>query len=78
MLGIDETVRKSHKKAVVAVAHKMIRLIYLLLSRRQPYIDQGIDYAQMSSTARPRPARAGSSRTGGAGRHVAFWRTSLT
>ncbi len=42
-------VRKSHKKAIVAVAHKMIRLIYLLLSRRQPYIDQGIDYAAMSA-----------------------------
>ena len=43
------TVRKSHKKAIVAVAHKMIRLIYLMLSRRQPYIDQGIDYAAMSA-----------------------------
>ena len=42
-------VRKSHKKAIVAVAHKMIRLIYLLLSRSQPYIDQGIDYAAMSA-----------------------------
>jgi transposase len=42
-------VRKSHKKAVIAVAHKMIRLIYLMLSRRQPYIDQGIDYAAMSA-----------------------------
>ena len=26
-------VRKSHKKAIVAVAHKMIRLIYLMLTR---------------------------------------------
>ena len=42
-------VRKSHKKAIVAVAHKMIRLIYILLSRRQPYIDQAIDYAAMSA-----------------------------
>ena len=42
-------VRKSHKKAIVAVAHKMIRLIYLLLSRRQPYIDQAIDYAAISA-----------------------------
>ena len=33
----------------MALAHKMIRLIYLLLSRRQPYIDQGIDYAAMSA-----------------------------
>ncbi|MGC4077198.1 MAG: IS110 family transposase [Rubrivivax sp.] len=43
------TVRKSHKKAIVAVAHKMIRLIYILLSGRQPYLDQAIDYAAMSA-----------------------------
>jgi transposase len=41
--------RKSHKKAIVAIAHKMIRLIFLMLSRRQPYIDQAIDYAAMSA-----------------------------
>ena len=43
-------VRKSHKKAIIAVAHKMIRLIFVMLSRRQPYLDQGIDYAAMSAT----------------------------
>ena len=42
-------VRKSHKKSIIAVAHTMIRLIYLMLSRRQPYIDQAIDYAAMSA-----------------------------
>jgi transposase len=42
-------VRKSHKRSIIAVAHKMIRLIYLMLSRRQPYIDQAIDYAAMSA-----------------------------
>jgi len=42
-------VRKSHKKAIVALAHKMIRLIYLLLARRQPYIDAHIDYAAISA-----------------------------
>ena len=42
-------VRKSHKKAIIAVAHKMIRLIFVLLSRRQPYIDKDIDYAAMSA-----------------------------
>lgn len=42
-------VRKSHKRSIVALAHKMIRLIFLLLQRRQPYIDQGIDYAAMSA-----------------------------
>ena len=42
-------VRKSHKKTIIALAHKMIRLIHILLSRKQPYIDQGIDYAAMSA-----------------------------
>ncbi len=42
-------VRKSHKKTIVAIAHKMIRLIYLLLSRRTPYIDPAIDYDAMSA-----------------------------
>jgi hypothetical protein len=41
--------RKPHKKAIVAVARKMIRLIYMLLTRRQPYIDHSIDYAAMST-----------------------------
>jgi hypothetical protein len=40
-------VRKTHKNAIVAVAHKMTRLIYILLTRRQPYLDQAIDYAAM-------------------------------
>lgn len=68
-------VRKSHKKAIVAVAHKMLRLICLLLSRREPYIDRGIDYAAMSARKNaprwirqleaigkwPQPAAAGNS-----------------
>ena len=42
-------VRKTHKRAIVAVAHKMIRLIFLMLTRRVPYLDQSIDYAAMSA-----------------------------
>ena len=33
----------------IAVAHKTIRLIYILLSRRQANLDQAIDYAAMSA-----------------------------
>jgi transposase len=43
------TVRKSHKKAIVALAHKMMRLIYVLLTRKQAYLDPHIDYAAMSA-----------------------------
>ena len=42
-------VRKTHKKSIVAVAHKMIRLIYLMLTRREPYRDPMVDYAAMSA-----------------------------
>ncbi len=34
---------KLHKKAFVPVAHTMIRLICILLSRREPDLDQAID-----------------------------------
>lgn len=36
--------RKGHKKAIIAVAHKMLRTIYILFTRRQAYHDSGIDY----------------------------------
>jgi transposase len=42
-------VRKSHKRTIVAVADKMIRLIFVLLTRRLTYIDQSIDYAALSA-----------------------------
>jgi transposase len=42
-------IRKSHKKCIVAIAHKMIRLIYFMLSRRTPYCDPGVDYEAMSA-----------------------------
>ena len=38
-------VRRGHKKAIVALAHKMIRTIYFMLTRHQPYRDSGFDYA---------------------------------
>ena len=42
-------VRKSHKKTIVALAHKMLRLIFVILSRREPYIDRHIDYDAISA-----------------------------
>ena len=36
--------RKGHKKAIIAVAHQMIRTIYVLFTRRQAYRDSGTDY----------------------------------
>ncbi|MCY0855055.1 transposase [Cupriavidus sp. D39] len=42
-------VRKTHKKAIIALAHKMIRLIFLLLTRKVAYHDPQIDYAAISA-----------------------------
>lgn len=41
--------RKTHKRSIIALAHKMIKLIYLMLSRNSPYLDPGTDYAAMSA-----------------------------
>lgn len=37
-------VRRGHKKAIVALAHKLTRTIFVMLTRRQPYRDSGFDY----------------------------------
>jgi transposase len=37
--------RRGHKKAIIAVAHQMIRTIFILFTRREAYRDPGIDYA---------------------------------
>ncbi len=42
-------IRKSHKKCIIAIAHKMIRIIYYMLSRREPYRDPGVDYEALSA-----------------------------
>ena len=37
-------IRKGHKKAIVALGHKLLRIIYAILSRRTPYQDRTVDY----------------------------------
>ena len=36
--------RKGHKKAIIALGHQMIRIIYFMFTRRQAYRDSGTDY----------------------------------
>ena len=38
------TLRKGHKKSIVALAHKLLRIIYAMLSRHTPYQDRAVDY----------------------------------
>jgi transposase len=36
--------RKGHKQAIIAVAPKMVRTVFVLFTRREAYRDPGIDY----------------------------------
>lgn len=42
------TLRKGHKKSIVALAHKMLRIIDAMLSRHTPDQDRAVDYAAMT------------------------------
>jgi transposase len=37
-------IRRGHKRAIVAVGHKILQLVYIVLSRKEPYKDPQIDY----------------------------------
>lgn len=39
--------RLGHKQAIVAIAHKIIKVIYAMLLRREPYQDRGLDMEKM-------------------------------
>ncbi|QJD29599.1 transposase [Methylococcus geothermalis] len=47
-------IRRGHKKAIVALAHKLIRTIFFVLNRRLPYRDSGFDY-EAASVAKNAP-----------------------
>ncbi len=49
------SVRRGRKRAIVALAHKLLRIVYVLISRREHYRDSTIDYeAQMVAKNAPR------------------------
>ncbi|MGO9311244.1 MAG: IS110 family transposase [Syntrophobacteraceae bacterium] len=37
-------IRRGHKRAVVAVGHRILQIVYIILSRKEPYRDPEIDY----------------------------------
>jgi transposase len=47
-------IRMGHKKAIVALAHQLIRTIYVILTRREPYRDSGI-YTQAAAVSKNAP-----------------------
>ena len=38
------TIRRGYKRAIVATAHKLLRIIYAVLRDMKPYYDKGVDY----------------------------------
>lgn len=42
------SIRKGRKKSVIALAHKMLRIIFAMLNTGQPYEDKSIDYEALS------------------------------
>jgi transposase len=38
------SIRKGHKKSIVALGHKMLRIIFAMLSNQTPYQDKTVDY----------------------------------
>jgi transposase len=42
------SIRKGHKKSIVALAHKMLRTVFAMLKNNTPYQDKGVDYEALS------------------------------
>ena len=41
-------IRKGYKKSIIALAHKMMQIIYALLTSHKPYHDKTVDYEALS------------------------------
>lgn len=41
-------VRRGHKRSIVAIAHKMLRTIFVMLMRNEPYRDSSVDHEALS------------------------------
>lgn len=39
--------RRGRKKSIIAVGHKILEVVYIILSRKEPYKDPHIDYEAM-------------------------------
>ena len=38
------SIRKGHKKSIIALAHKMLRIVFAILKNNAPYRDKAVDY----------------------------------
>jgi transposase len=39
--------RRGRKRAVVAIGHKLLEVIYVLIKTKKPYRDPGVDYSKL-------------------------------
>jgi transposase len=42
------SIRKGHKKSIIALAHKMLRIVFAILKNKTPYLDKAVDYEALS------------------------------
>lgn len=40
--------RRGHKRAIVAIAHKLLRTVFYMIQRHEPYQDRSVDYQALS------------------------------
>ena len=41
-------IRRGHKRAIIAVGHKLLEIVYIVLSKKKPYKDPEIDYEALT------------------------------
>ena len=41
-------IRRGHKRSIIALAHKILKIMFILLSRKVPYRDSTVDYEAMA------------------------------
>lgn len=37
-------IRRGHKKTIIALGHRILEIIFIILSRKEPYKDPSVDY----------------------------------
>jgi len=41
-------IRRGHKRTIIAIGHKILRVIFVMLKNEKPYFDPGIDYEELN------------------------------
>lgn len=42
------TIRRGRKRAIMAIGHKLLEVIFCLLTTKMPYLDPNIDYVSLT------------------------------